>query len=330
MIQVYTLDGDRLEGAELKPGDKLPPKTLWIDLLNPTADEDKAVEQWIGASIPTDRDMVEIEESSRFYMEEGVQYFTTPVLHATDSEHRTIAPVSFVLANKRLVTVRYSEPKAFAIFVARTTKPGNGLLDHQCTGASVLLGLIDTITDRLADILEGATEEIERASNSILHRHAGERPMSTREFRRTLTRIGGLGAFLSKVRESLSGISRLLAYLRTTLENGQPRKELRGRLDSLERDVRSLENYLDFLSNKITFLLDTIVGLISVEQNAIIKIFSIASVGLMPPTLIASIYGMNFHFMPELGDPWGYPLALCAMVLSAILPLYFFWRKGWF
>jgi len=330
MIQVYILDGDRLQGIEMKPGEPIPDEALWIDLLNPTAEEDHTVEKFIGASVPTDKDMMEIEESSRFYMEEGVQYLTTPVLHTVGMEHRKASPVSFVLAGKRLVTVRYSEPKAFAIFVNRSTKPGNGLLDPQCTGMSVLLGLIEAITDRLADILEGATEEIDGASNSILHRRAGERPMSTREFRSTLTRIGGLGAFLSKVRESLSGISRLLAYIRTNIKNGDQRKELRSHLTSLERDARSLENYVDFLSNKITFLIDTIVGLITVEQNAIIKIFSIASVGLMPPTLIASIYGMNFQFMPELSEPWGYPVVLCAMVLSAVLPLYIFWKKGWF
>ncbi|WP_011580198.1 MULTISPECIES: magnesium transporter CorA family protein [Chelativorans] len=330
MIQVYTLDGDRLTGAEVKVGDRLPANALWIDLLNPSVEEDKAVEDWIGASVPTDKDMVEIEESSRFYMEEGVQYLTTPVLHATGREHRTVSPISFVLAGKRLVTVRYSEPKAFTLFVNRTTKPGNGLIGADCTGMSVLLGLIEAITDRLADILEGATEEIEAASDSILHRHVKERPMSTLEFRHTLTQIGGLGAFLSKVRESLSGISRLLAYVRANTEDGPPRNEMRNRLESLERDARSLENYVDFLSNKVTFLLDTIVGLISVEQNAIIKIFSVAAVGLMPPTLIASVYGMNFRFMPELDLPWGYPMALAAMVLSAVVPLIYFWKKGWF
>ncbi|WP_309084122.1 magnesium transporter CorA family protein [Chelativorans sp.] len=328
MIKVYTTDGDRLRGAEIKPGEPLPEGALWIDLLNPSAEEDTTVEKWIGAPIPTDKDMVEIEESSRFYMEEKVQYLTAPILHAVN-EHRVISPISFILAGKRLVTVRYSEPKAFSIFLNRATKPGNGLVEADCTGLSVLIGLLEAITDRLADILEHVTEEIESASNMILHRHQQQRPMSTKEFRRILTRIGSQGAFLSKVRESLSGIGRLLAYVIANMENGPLREEARSRLASVERDTRSLENYIDFLSNKITFLLDTIVGLITVEQNAIIKIFSVAAVGLMPPTLIASIYGMNFHFMPELDEVWGYPAALIAMVLSAILPLIFFRRKGW-
>jgi len=328
MIQVYTIDGDRLRCAALTPGGPLPAGVLWIDLINPTADENRAVEEWIGAPVPTDQDMMEIEESSRFYMEEGVQYLTVPILYAVN-EHRRLAPISFIIVGKRLVTVRYSEPKAFSIFVNRATRPGTGLIEADCTGVSVLLGLIEVVTDLLADVLENVTEEIEAASTAILFRDENERPMSTREFRRLLTRIGGLGTFLSKVRESLSGIGRLLAYVKANTESGQPRKELRTRITSIERDAQSLENYVDFLSNKIIFLLDTIVGLITVEQNAIIKIFSIASVGLMPPTLIASIYGMNFRFMPELNESWGYPVALVAMVVSAILPLLLFRKKGW-
>ncbi|WP_159590296.1 magnesium transporter CorA family protein [Chelativorans xinjiangense] len=328
MIQVFCIEGDYLRRVDPKPGEALPADTLWIDLLNPSAEEDKAVEAWTGAAIPTTEDMAEIEESSRFYTEGGVKYLTVPILHKVDMGHRKIAPVSFVLTGRLLVTVRYSEPKAIDFYIGRATKPGSGLLGPKCSGRSVMLGIIEATTDRLADILEGVTEEIETASQAILQRQAAERPMSTKEFRRLLTRIGSQGAFLSKVRESLSGISRLLAYVQVAAE-AEPRKETRTWIKSLERDTQSLENYVDFLSNKITFLLDTVVGLISVEQNAIIKIFSVAAVGLMPPTLIASIYGMNFHFMPELDEPWGYPVALGIMVLSAILPLFYFRRKGW-
>jgi magnesium transporter len=329
MIHVYTLDGDRLTGIALQPGDPLPDNVIWIDLLEPTAEDDSTVENWIGTPLPSRADMLEIEESSRFYMEGGVQYLTTPVLHMIDKEQRSIAPITFITAGRRLVTVRYSDPKAFTIFINRATRPGNGLLTADCTGSSVLFGLLEAITDRLADILEGVTAEIDAASSLILQRDDKTRPMSTKEFRRILTTIGGLGAFLSKVRESLSGLARLLAYLANNLDGAPARKEMRVRLRSIEQDTLSLEHYVDFLSNKTTFLLDTIVGLISVEQNAIIKIFSVAAVGLMPPTLIASIYGMNFHFMPELNEPWGYPVALGSMALSAVLPLIFFRKKGW-
>ncbi|MFC6487572.1 magnesium transporter CorA family protein [Nitratireductor sp. GCM10026969] len=329
MIQVFCIEDDHLRQVDLHPGEPLPANALWIDLLHPSAEEEKTVEAWADAPIPTNEDMVEIEESSRFYMEKGVQYLTAPLMHAVDKEHRAIAPVSFVLAGKLLVTVRYSDPKAFGLYVSRATKPGNGLLDPKCSGMTVVLGIVEAATDRLADILEGVTEEIDTASRTIFNRQGKERPMSTKEFRRILTRIGGQGTFLSKVRESLSGISRLLAYVTVTMKADDARKEMRTWVKSLERDAQSLENYIDFLSNKITFLLDTIVGLITVEQSAIIKIFSVVAVVFMPPTLVASIYGMNFDIMPELNQPWGYPMALFLMVVSALLPLLYFRRKGW-
>lgn len=327
MLQVYCIENDHLRQVDVQPGTPLPAGALWIDLLNPTDEEDKATETWAGAEIPTNEDMLEIEESSRFYTEGGVQYLTVPVLHALDKDNRDVAPVSFVLSDKMLVTVRYSAPKAIDLYAARVIKPGNGLVSAGCDGKTVMLGIIEVVTDRLADILEGVTEEIDTASKTIFHRPANTRPMSTKEFRRILTRIGAQGTFLSKVRESLSGIRRLVAYVTATTMVGKDRKNTR--IKSLDRDAQSLENYVDFLSNKITFLLDTIVGLITVEQSAIIKIFSVAAVIFMPPTLIASIYGMNFHFMPELDDRWGYPMALGIMVLSAALPLYYFRKKGW-
>lgn len=329
MIFAYCIEKGRLNRIDITPGEALPGNALWIDLFNPTAQEEAAVEAWVQAAVPTNEDMAEIEESSRFYMEGGVQYLTAPILHSDRKGNRSIAPVSFVLSGKHLVTVRYSEPKAIALYASRVTKPGSGLVNERCSGISVMLGIIEATTDRLADILETVTEEIDTASQAIFRRQDSARPMSTKDFRNVLTRIGSHGSFLSKVRESLSGLSRLLAYLTANLQAAAPAKETRTWIKSLERDTRSLENYVDFLSNKITFLLDTIVGLISVEQNAIIKIFSVAAVGFMPPTLIASIYGMNFNAMPELNEPWGYPVALGLMVISALLPLIYFRRKGW-
>ncbi|PYE85308.1 magnesium transporter CorA family protein [Phyllobacterium leguminum] len=328
MIKIYCLDSDHLILVQEEAGSSLPANSVWIDLIDPTAEEEKAVEKWIGVNIPTRADMVEIEESSRFYMENGVQYLTAPILYTVGTEQRMTAPISFVLAGKLLVTVRYTEPKAFAIYIERAMKPGNGLVGAKCSGLSVLLGLVEAATDRLADILEAVSEKIETESQSIFHLRAHERPMTNKDFRLLLTHIGRQGAFLSKVRESLAGISRLLVYVTANMPSGAG-KDKADWIKSLGRDTVSLENYVDFLSNKINFLLDTVVGLISVEQNAIIKIFSVAAVGFMPPTLIASIYGMNFHFMPELKEIWGYPLALLLMVVSALLPLVYFRKKGW-
>ncbi|MGH7004205.1 MAG: magnesium transporter CorA family protein [Alphaproteobacteria bacterium] len=329
MIFVYSLDDDRLVPQVAKPGEALPAGTVWIDLLNPTREEDLQTEAWTKAAIPTHEDMVEIEESSRFYAENGAQYLTAPVLHSTENKHHGIAPVSFILTGQVLVTVRYSEPRAFALYISRATKAGNGLVNAKCSGVTILLGLVEAVTDRVADILESVAGDIDHNSALIFRRSDKDKPMTTANFRDSLTRIGGQGAFLSKIRESIAGVSRLLVYLAAITDQNAFKKETRAWIKSLERDTQSLSTYVDFLSNKITFLLDTVVGLISIEQNAIIKIFSVAAVAFMPPTLVASIYGMNFHFMPELDKTWGYPMALGLMVASAVIPLLIFKKKGW-
>lgn len=329
MIQIYTLVGDHLEQADIQPGQLLPANTIWIDLVSPGVSEDKIVEGLTGMSIPTHEDMSEIEESSRFYIENGAQYLTAPILHAVDLDHRELSPVTFILKGSMLITVRYSDPKSITTYLMRAMKPANGLISAKCTGLSIMLGILEATTNRLADILEGVAGKIDAASHAIYRRPAKVRPMTTNDFKHILTQIGGQGTFLSRVRESLAGMSRMLLYLTLNSSASANRKETRTWIKSLERDVQSLTTYVDFLSNKVTFLLDTIVGLISIEQNAIIKIFSVAAVGFMPPTLVASIYGMNFSFMPELQSPWGYPMALALMVASAIVPLLFFRRKGW-
>ena len=329
MIYVYTLEDDYLMASAALPGAEMPGNAIWVDLLNPTHEEDLHVENWMKASIPTHDDMREIEESSRFYAEDGAQYLTAPILHSTGEKGHGIAPISFILTGQRLVTVRYTEPKSFSLFISRATKPGNGIINNKCTGTSILLGIIEAVTDRLADILEDVAGRIDLNSHAIFRRSETDKPMTTKNFRDSLNEIGIQGAFLSKVRESITGVSRLLVYITAYSEQQLNRKDIRGWIKSLERDAQSLSTYVDFLSNKVTFLLDTVVGLISIEQNAIIKIFSVAAVAFMPPTLVASIYGMNFHFMPELNEAWGYPMALALMVASAVIPLLIFRKKGW-
>lgn len=331
MLTVYHRTSDILnlvDFAGLQPP-SLPQNALWIDLINPTREEENIVEQWTGITIPTREDMGEIEESNRFYSENGAQYLTAPFLHLIDDDHRIVSPVTFIMTDKLLISVRYAEPKSFTLYASRTAKSGNGLINARTNSLCILLGIIEANTNRLADFIEGVSEKIDKASHRIYRRPNHQRPMSTQNFREVLNEIGAHGTFLSRMRESLSGLRRLLVYLTANNAPKSQAKETRAWLKTLERDTQSLENYVDFLNNKINFLLDTIVGLISVEQNAIIKIFSVAAVGFMPPTLIASIYGMNFNFMPELSEKWGYPLALLVMIISALIPLYYFRRKGW-
>ncbi len=320
---------DNTENSAPVVTDAMPPNALWIDLVNPTQEEEERVERWADIPIPTREDMGEIEESNRFYSENGAQYLTAPFLHLSDGDRRIVSPVTFIMTDKILISVRYAEPKSFALYASRTAKSGNGLVNNRTNSLCVMLGIVEANINRLADFVENISEKIDSAAHRIYHRQSNMRPMSTQNFREVLNEIGSHGTFLSRMRESLSGLRRLLVYLTANTSAKTQAKDTRSWLKSLERDTQSLENYVDFLSNKINFLLDTIVGLISVEQNAIIKIFSVAAVGFMPPTLIASIYGMNFSFMPELSEKWGYPVALLVMVISALIPLYYFRKKGW-
>jgi magnesium transporter len=327
MIRVHAKGKGAYACQMIKPGDALPAGAVWIDLLNPTSEEDRHVETLLGIGIPTREDMQEIEESSRIYSEDGAQYLTAPLVHAKHTEKPGLSPVTFIIAGGRLVTVRYAEPRAFKFFEARITKPGNEFTMPSIGGVMLLIGLLESITDRLADLLEDVAKDLDSEADRLFTDKAA--PMSTPQFRSAMRLLGTEGAFLSKVGESLQGLTRLVAYLHGESSKAARKQEIKDRLKVLEQDIASLNRHADFLSNKITMLLDTVVGLVSVEQNAIIKIFSVAAVGFMPPTLVASIYGMNFHFMPELDWLFGYPMAIVMMVLSALLPLWYFRRKGW-
>jgi magnesium transporter len=235
-----------------------------------------------------------------------------------------MAPVTFVLAGHRLVTLRYDEPRAFLTFPTRAEKVSLG-----CTGGeTVLLALLDAVVDRLADLLEHAGRGIETISREVF-RPSPKRGGPGPDYRGVLHQIGRHGDLVSNVTDSLMTLERLVEFLTLAGEGRGFPKEHRARLKSLSRDARFLAEHAGSLSQKVTFLLDATLGMISIEQNAIIKIFSVAAVIFLPPTLIASIYGMNFELMPELELDLGYPFALGLMVLSAVLSLWFFKRRGW-
>ena len=326
MIRVFTKTTKVLEEQVLKLGDTLPKNVAWIDLHEPTRDEDAYLESLTGIEIPTRDDMREIEESSRLYAYGGAQYMTAPLLHSIGENKAGIQPVTFILANDLLITVRYSQPGAFRQFESRATKTGNDIVKADCNGIAILLGLLESVTDRSADLLEDVASRLDAESEALFS--DSPNPMTTKRFRAAMRLLGQEGSFLSKVGESLSGLDRIVTYLQT--EAMGPKNRARHvRLAQIEKDLQSLSRHADFLSGKITFLLDTVVGLVSVEQNGIIKIFSVAAVAFMPPTLVASIYGMNFKFMPELDWPHGYPFALGLMILSALIPLIYFKFKRW-
>jgi magnesium transporter len=233
--------------------------------------------------------------------------------------------VTFILKETALVTVRYAEPKAFSAFAVRAQRPDAACL----TGEDAMLGLIEAMIDRIADALERVSNQVDGISRDVFRKKAGNASKQTRNLQSIIEQIGREGDLLSMVSEGLISMVRLLTYHTAAAEGGRKASRPRQRAKSLQRDAVSLSDHTARLSSKINFLLDATLGLINLEQNQIIKIFSVASVVFLPPTLVASIYGMNFQLMPELDWAVGYPWALGLMVMSAVLPYLYFKRRGW-
>jgi len=296
-------------------------KALWIDLLNPTKEEEDFVEHYLNLGIPTREEMVEIEQSSRLYKENGVLFMTAIMIAQHESSEPVLDPVSFIVTSRQLITIRYIEPKSFKILQVKLQK-----LDTRSYDAlTLLLDLYDVTIDRLADTLELVGHRLDEYSRSIF------RPQNNNteklDYRQLMQQIGANGDLNTKARESLVTFNRLIVFfghIEVTLDN-----EKRGRLATLGKDIDSLSDHANFLSTKVNFLLDATLGLVNIEQNNIIKIFSVAAVIFLPPTLVASIYGMNFHFMPELRWKFGYLFAVSLILLAAYLPYKFFKHKKW-
>ncbi len=300
---------------------------VWIDLLAPTPEEEAAVEALTGIEIPTREEMQEIEVSSRLFREGDVLYLTTPVLTNSTGFNPENISLTFVLTTERLITVRYATPQAVAGFMARLERqrpPPAGAGD-------LMLQLTEALVDRMADVLERIALELDGFSHRIFHQPTPvrqRRRSSARDLEVMLRTIGRGGDLQSKSRDTILGLRRLMSYLAAANDILRG-KDVASRIKTISRDLQSLSEYSDFLNNKVAFLLDATLGMISIQQNHIIKLFSVVAVLFLPPTLVASIYGMNFHFMPELDKPWGYPMALVMMVAAAVLPYWIFKRKGW-
>ncbi|MCW5716574.1 MAG: magnesium transporter CorA family protein [Bauldia sp.] len=308
------------------------PRVSWIDLLNPTSEEDGIAEKFLGVSIPTQEEAAEIEFSSRFYSEESGQFLTISVLAGVDAGTPVLTPLTFVLSRDRLATVRYEDFAAFRQFLVRSTKVG----DVCAEPVGVMVTLLESIIDRIADVVERTSAEVDKLNREIFMRDSRGRIASGKRRERKLegylVRIGFQNDIVSKTRESLSSIERMLQYVSATGSAGQPliHKSESPTIKLMARDVRSLTDHLSFLSNRATFLLDATLGMISVQQNEVISVLTVAATILLPPTLIGTIYGMNFTRMPELDWTFGYPIAILVMVASAVVPYLILKRRGWF
>jgi magnesium transporter len=319
MIKAYVVTKNLLRLVASLEGNE--EEIVWADLLAPSRQEELAIEKWLGVGIPTREEMEEIEISSRLYAENGIFFMTATLPAHTDGDHPVMSPVTFVLAGRRLVTVRYHEPRAFQTFPMHAEKASIGCSD----GETVLLGLLEVVIDRLADVLERVSRDIEALSGEIFHPVETKGSRRDRDFQLLLKDIGRKESLASNIRDSLASLQRLTGFLGTAVAG----KDARERVRTLAGDALSLADHTSFLSQKTTFLLDATLGMVNIEQNAIIKIVSVAAVVFLPPTLVASIYGMNFEVMPELNWLLGYPFAIGLMVVSAILPYWYFRSRGW-
>jgi magnesium transporter len=303
---------DEQIGPDWRPDETV----VWIDLVNPTREEEVAVERALGLDLPTQTEMQALEPSSRLYQEGGATFITATLLAHADDAKPTTTPVTFVLAHGVLVTLRYDRLKAFAVYAERSRPHG------AMSSASVFLSLLDAVIERLAEVIDGAGDHVEEASSGIFARpQAGN-------FRPVMTALAHAQSLTSLARNSLVSLARALNFVGLAREIGES-AEHRAHLDSLQHDAQSLTEHASYQSSHIGFLLDAALGLINIEQNGIIKFFSVVAVVFLPPTLVASIYGMNFDVMPELHWTFGYPLAVAMMVASAILPILWFKRRGW-
>ncbi len=334
MLSAYGIADNCLVEHPPDVSDPVLQKAVWLDLVEPSAQEEARVEAALQFDIPTRGELAEIEASSRLYQEDGGTVMTANLIRRGEDDRPESSPVTFIIKGNQLITVRYHHPQAFPQYVKQAMRHANG-------GASwaVFISLIEAVVDRAADHLERVGVIVEETSKQVFATSflrkvdPNRRKRKPRNLEQLLGKVGEEGDFTSKMRESLLSISRMMAFAQAVVDNqpaGKPRREALARIKIVQRDIGSLTDHAGFLNGKISFLLDAVLGMISIEQNNIIKIFTVASVAFLPPTLIASIYGMNFKVIPELQWDYGYIYAVVLMVASALLPIAYFRRKGWF
>ena len=294
----------------------------WLALLNPTEEEDALAAQVTGLRIPTRAQLDEIESSSRLFMEGDAVYLSTPLVRKTPDDF-FVSPVGFVLMKDRLLTIRYTGFSAFDVVARQVANQSTALGANE---AGILL--LEAIVDRLADILEHLGQALDGMSRDVFQSEEPGQAQAGTLLRNMLRRVGRSGDLGSSVRDSLLGLERISIFLGENKRHDLSDR-LQARLGTVERDIRSLNDFVSQTANKVQFLLDATLGFISIEQNNGMKILTVVSFIGVAPTLVAGIYGMNFHDIPELNWKYGYWYSLGLMAATVILPLLWFWRRGW-
>jgi magnesium transporter len=324
MLSAFVLRPQGLVRTVAQPGAPIPQDALWLDLFEPTADEERAVEMSLDVDVPSREEMREIEASNRLYEDNGALFLTVTIVTKLDTDLPESTQVTFILAGGRLVTNRYTDPLPFRQFISYVqTHPA------MCqSGVMILAGLLEAIVNRIADVLERVGSDLDSISAEVFaHRKRSERRM-TRDFRRVLSRVGQCGELVSKTRESLVSLGRLLAFVQQTT-TASVSQDARVRFRTLSRDVLAMSDHASFLGDKVSFGLDATLGMLTIDQNNILKIFSFVTVFLLPPSVVGAFYGMNFDQLPWLHESWGAWAAIGLMAVSALVPYLIFKRRGW-
>jgi magnesium transporter len=320
MLNRYALQGQGLisvSGAALAD-------TLWIDLFEPTPEEERTVEAECGIDVPTREEMREIETSNRLYEEAGAVYLTSTIVTRLDSDLPQNSQVTFILKDGRLITNRYSDPLPFRRFISYAERHG-----PSCTsGPAVLAGLIEAIINRVADVIERVGADLDSISAEVFTRPPRRRRGRARDFQAVLERVGQSGELIGKTRESLVSLGRALAFVQQATSVNLT-GEVRTRFRIQSRDVIAMSDHASFLGNNVSFILDATLGMVNIDQNNILKIFSVVTVFMLPPSVIGAIYGMNFDHIPWAHESWGFMGALGLMFASALIPYLYFKRRGW-
>ena len=319
MINLFVLQNGRLSQEQVDDRNELLQhhNPIWIDVVAPDEEELSWIKEAFNVSLPEMEDLGDLEASARYFeAEDGHLHIRTDFLLDEEETSRNIR-VAFVLTNNVLFSIHDEDLPVFRLVRLRARlRPGS-----VNNAKDVLLDLYATDAEYSADALEEVYENLENAGKRVLSDSVTDEDAAD-----VLETIAKEEDTNGRIRRNVMDTRRALSFLmRSKLLSDIQQEEAR----QILRDIDSLENHTAFLFDKINFLMDATVGFININQNKIIKIFSVVSVALMPPTLLASIWGMNFKYMPDLETPWGYPLALGSMVVSALIPLAYFRRKGW-
>ena len=297
-------------------------EAVWIDLRSPSAEEIAEVEQATGLKVPSREDVSAIEASSRLQRVGQALYLSSPLLVVNETSH--LSPVGFVLTAERMVTVRFDKFGSFDLAAAHAEA------DQDLTSLGVFTCLFESIVDKVADGLEECGAELDQVSRAVFHQKNRRRNADKTEIfqRQTLARVGRIGERASQIRDVLLGVGRIVPFVLEVRHDAAP-ASIAARLKAVRQDIVSLNDYEGHLAGKVQFLLDAVLGFITISQNDIFKVLTVASIVGIPPTLMAGIYGMNFKNMPELNWTYGYPFGWAMIVISALIPLAWFKWKGW-